>query len=76
MTSAEINALPRPVRDYIHALETNCDPAGLVRANESLREQVHALTKMGEELKAQAAVVSSRSRSRNATSARAISPVG
>lgn len=31
MTAAEINALPEPVRRYIHDLEARCDPAGEVR---------------------------------------------
>lgn len=29
-TAENINALPAPVRAYIHALEANCDPAGTV----------------------------------------------
>ena len=28
LTAAEINALPDQVRQYIHDLETRCDPAG------------------------------------------------
>lgn len=27
-TPANVNALPEPLRHYIHQLETNCDPAG------------------------------------------------
>lgn|GEM_PF-4884814 len=30
-TADEINALPQHIRDYIHNLETNADPAGTVR---------------------------------------------
>ena len=30
-TPTNINALPEPLRDYIHDLETVCDPAGDVR---------------------------------------------
>ncbi len=36
MTADEINALPQNVRDYIHALEARCDPAGEVRINRQL----------------------------------------
>lgn len=32
-TAENINALPQPVRDYIHALASNCDPAGTVADN-------------------------------------------
>jgi hypothetical protein len=45
-TSENINALPRPVRKYIHDLHTNCDPAGMVRENVLLREQVQALSRL------------------------------
>lgn len=31
MIADEINALPENVRSYIHALETNADPAGEIR---------------------------------------------
>lgn len=43
-TPENINALPKPVRDYIHALETNCDPAGMVAENTLLKDQLAALT--------------------------------
>lgn len=43
VTSAEINALPERVRNWIHALETNCDPAGTVRENVFLRDTLAAL---------------------------------
>lgn len=33
MTSSEINLLPETLRKYIHDLETNCDPAGIIREN-------------------------------------------
>lgn len=36
-TTANVNALPKPIRDYIHGLESLCDPAGLVRENAVLR---------------------------------------
>lgn len=48
-TSENINALPRPLRKYIHDLHTNCDPAGMVRENVLLRERVAQLERMLEE---------------------------
>lgn len=42
-TAENINALPEPVRRYIHDLETRCDPAGEVRAIAVLRQNVQAL---------------------------------
>jgi hypothetical protein len=41
--SEHINALPQPVRNYIHDLETNVDPAGIVAQNALLRDTVAAL---------------------------------
>src|SRR3954462_12837977 len=38
-----INALPQPVRSYIHDLETNVDPAGMVAENVILRDTVAAM---------------------------------
>jgi hypothetical protein len=43
-TAEAINALPEPLRRFIHDLETNADPAGMVRQNIILEEQVDALT--------------------------------
>lgn len=43
MTAEEINNLKPRVRDYIHELETNCDPSGLIRENIALKENVVAL---------------------------------
>ena len=44
MTTADwINNLPDYQRDYIHALETNCDPSGIVQSNAFLRKTVTAL---------------------------------
>lgn len=34
-----INALPQRLRDYIHHLETDCDPQGTIRENFRLREE-------------------------------------
>ena len=38
-TPDAINALPDPVRKYIHDLETRCDPAGIVAENTLLRDR-------------------------------------
>lgn len=45
-TADNINALPEPVRRYIHDLKTNCDPAGMVRENVLLKDQNTALQAM------------------------------
>lgn len=42
-TAANINALPAPVRNYIHELVANCDPAGMVAQNIFLRDQCEGL---------------------------------
>ncbi len=47
-----INALPDPVRKYIHDLETRCDPAGDIRELTLLRDQNEALQRKIEELAA------------------------
>ena len=36
MTATEINALPHKAREYIHQLEANTDPSGMVRENMQL----------------------------------------
>lgn len=36
MTATEINALPPKAREYIHQLEVNTDPSGMVRENMQL----------------------------------------
>lgn len=41
--SEHINALPQPVRSYVHDLATNADPAGMVAENALLRDTVAAL---------------------------------
>lgn len=38
-----INSLPPIMRDYIHDLETRCDPAGDVRTIAELRDTIRAL---------------------------------
>jgi len=45
-TAANINALPLPLRRFIHDLETMADPAGLVQENYELRAQVKAVEAM------------------------------
>jgi hypothetical protein len=42
-TPEAINALPEPLRRYIMELETNTDPAGMVRENALLRAQRDAI---------------------------------
>jgi hypothetical protein len=51
-TADAINALPPGLRDYIHDLETRCDPAGDVAELACLRETVQALEVLIAELKA------------------------
>lgn len=43
-TAENVNALPTPLRRYIHELETGCDPAGDVRRLYFLKLHVEALT--------------------------------
>ena len=50
-TAANINALPLPLRRFIHDLETMADPAGLVQENYELRAQVKAVEAMVERLR-------------------------
>jgi len=50
-TAANINALPLPLRRFIHDLETMADPAGLVQENYELRAQVKAVKAMVERLR-------------------------
>ncbi len=38
-TSENINALPMPLRDYIHGLEARCDPAGDVSRMAMLNDE-------------------------------------
>lgn len=42
-TAENINRLPEPVRMHVYALETQCDPAGMVRENAQLRDTNEAL---------------------------------
>lgn len=50
-TPANINALPKPIRDYIMNLETNCDPAGTLHQNVFLQDQIDGLQVMYNKLK-------------------------
>ena len=52
-----INALPMPLRNFIHALQTDCDPAGTIRENVLLKDENYALRRMVEELKAKSEVI-------------------
>lgn len=52
-TAANVNALPEPLRKYISALETDADPAGTIRSEFILRNDiVPALTARVAELEA------------------------
>ena len=48
-----INALPLPLRNYIHWLETRCDPTGDLQRIASLTEQRDALVVKVRELEAE-----------------------
>ena len=44
-TSENINSLPKPLKDFIHGIESLCDPAGIIRENIILRDIVVSLEK-------------------------------
>jgi hypothetical protein len=48
-SSENINTLPEPIRQFIHDLETQCDPAGMVAENTFLRDQIKQMQKKIEE---------------------------
>lgn len=50
LLAAEINALPQRVRDFIHHLETDADPAGDKWRLAAAEENVAGLTKVIEEM--------------------------
>lgn len=52
-TVENINALPEPLRRYIHDLQTALDPAGLMRENFTLRQENAGLRLECERLAAQ-----------------------
>lgn len=48
-TLENVNRLPKPVFDYIHGLESLCDPAGIIRENSILRDDIGRLGVMLDE---------------------------
>lgn len=53
-TAENINALPEPLRRYIHdCITLACDPQGVILENYQLRQQVRAVEAMVEKLRAQ-----------------------
>jgi hypothetical protein len=46
-----INGLPRWARQYIHDIETKCDPAGDIRTIAELRDTIRCLEKELKELR-------------------------
>lgn len=54
-TPENVNTLPQPLRDYVHRLETECDPSGTVNENALLREQTRQLGAMIDRLKRESA---------------------
>lgn len=48
-----INSLPEPFRGFVHALETNADPSGNIRAAVCQRENAEALAARVKELETQ-----------------------
>jgi len=51
-TEENLNALPDPLRRYIHYVHTNIDPAGTMRENFRLRHENAALRRAYETLAA------------------------
>lgn len=52
-TADNINELPKPLRSYIHALHTECDPAGNVQQNVLMKDMLLQANSMIERLKEQ-----------------------
>jgi hypothetical protein len=50
-TGRNINRLPLPLRNFIHALQTDCDPAGTIRENVLIKDENYALREKIGELK-------------------------
>ena len=50
-TAENINALPKPLFEYIYHLETMADPAGMVAENALLKDQTRQLDAMIARLK-------------------------
>ena len=63
-TSEAINALPEPLQLYIAALETNCDPSGVVRELTQAKDVIRELSASNRQLRdaALAAIVADRER--------------
>ena len=51
-SSDNINALPDPIRKYIHDLETRCDPSGDVQERALMRDNMRGLEGLVLELRA------------------------
>ena len=49
-TAANINALPKPLREYIHRLETFTGSAGIIQENYALRLKVEQLEELIREI--------------------------
>lgn len=67
-TAENINALPEPVRKFIHDLETLAGPAGIVRENAIARDIIRGLERLVREGPAGG---TANTRSRGATRGRA-----
>jgi hypothetical protein len=50
-TPNNVNALPEPLRRYIHDLIANCDPGYLIQQNSILRQHVDELTVLVDAMK-------------------------
>lgn len=59
----QINALPDPIRKYIHDVETLSDPAGLIQQEWAMREQIAGLVTTVENQRSHIAEVESALRS-------------
>lgn len=51
-TAEAVNALPEPLRSYIHQLETRCDPSGELRELVIARDTIRALSQVADEQRA------------------------
>lgn len=51
-TKRNLNRLPMPLRHFIHALLTECDPVGTIHENVLVKEENQALRQKTGELKA------------------------
>jgi len=59
-TAENINALPEPIRRYVHDMESNADPAGTVREVTQLRDLVRELSASNRMLRDQVAAFESQ----------------